>query len=228
MIAGDGQQMSAAETIVYVVDDDHRMREALRDLLLSCGLQASEFGSAAQYIRSEKPDLPACLILDMQLPDINGLDLQRRLAGTQHPPIVFISGHGDIPSSVSAMKAGAVDFLPKPFSRQQLLAAVEAAIALDRRRRAAATELQALRRRYDRLTPREREVLPLIIRGLMNKQAAAALAISQATLQIHRGQVMRKMGARSVSDLVRMSLKLGIEAEVQASLQEGEQHGTGQ
>jgi FixJ family two-component response regulator len=126
------------------------------------------------------------------------------------------------------MKAGAVDFLPKPFSRQQLLAAVEAAIALDRRRRAAATELQALRRRYDRLTPREREVLPLIIRGLMNKQAAAALAISQATLQIHRGQVMRKMGARSVSDLVRMSLKLGIEAEVQASLQEGEQHGTGQ
>jgi FixJ family two-component response regulator len=204
------QAMSTTESLVYVVDDDPRVREAVQDLLFSCGLEVVGFGSAADYMQHEKPDRPACLILDIELPGINGLDLQRRLAGTRHPPIVFITGYGDVPSSVRAMKAGAVDFLPKPFSPQQLLAAVDAAVGLDRQRRAAESELKAVRSRYDLLTPRERDVLPLIVAGFLNKQAAAELGISEVTLQIHRRNIMRKMAARSVSNLVRLSLKLGI------------------
>jgi len=213
MMQVEVQAVSMAEYIVYVVDDDSRMREALGDLLLSCGIQAISFGSAADYLKYDKPDRPACLVLDVELPDINGLDLQRHLAGTQHPPIVFITGHGDIPSSVQAMKAGAVDFLPKPFSQQQLLGAIEVAVTLDRKRRIAEQELSILRGRYAALTPRERDVLPLVVRGLLNKQVAAALGISEVTVQIHRGNIMRKMAARSLSDLVRMSLKLGIPAD---------------
>ena len=202
--------MSTAEYIVYVVDDDHRVREALEDLLLACGIHAIAFGSAADFTAYDKPDRPACLLLDIQLPDINGLDLQQQLAGTRHPPIIFITGHGDIPSTVQAMKAGAVDFLPKPVGQQQLLAAIEAAVARDRRERAAEQELKKLRGRYAVLTPREKELLPLVVRGVLNKQAAANLGISEVTVQIHRGNIMRKMTARSLSDLVRMSLKLGI------------------
>jgi len=213
--------MSTAEYIVYVVDDDHRVREALEDLLFACGVQVIGFGSAADYVAYDKPDWPACLILDIELPDINGLDLQRQLAGTRHPPIVFITGHGDIPSTVQAMKAGAVDFLPKPFSQQQLLAAIDVAVGLDRQRRAAEQELKTLRSRYAVLTPREKEVLPLVVRGVLNKQAAANLGISEVTVQIHRGNIMRKMTARSLSELVRMSLKLGIAADDGPSIPQG-------
>ncbi len=204
--------MKTPKHIVYVVDDDERVRESIDDLLQSCGIMVAAFGSAADYLRHEKPAIPACLILDIELPDINGLELQRRLLGVPHPPIVFITGHGDIPSSVRAMKAGAIDFLPKPFTPAQLLATVEAALALDRKRLAAETEVKALRDRYNVLTPREREVLPLVVLGLVNKQAAFSLGISEVTYQIHRGKIMRKMAAASVADLVRMSIKLGIPA----------------
>jgi FixJ family two-component response regulator len=196
--------------VVYVVDDDPAVREALTDLLASCRYNAQTFASGAEFIKMQKPSVAGCLILDIELPDINGLDLQRRLASETHPPIVFITGHGDIPSSVRAMKAGAMDFLPKPFTEAQLLAAVDSALAHDRKTRAASAELEELNARYATLTPRERESLPLSVSGLRNKQAAAVLGISLVTMQIHRGNIMRKMRARSISDLVRMAEKLRI------------------
>jgi FixJ family two-component response regulator len=201
--------MHGAAPIVYVVDDDPRMREALENLLGSFGFRVAAYGTAGDYLASERPDAPACLVLDIELPDINGLDLQQRLvdAGLQ---IVFITGHGDIPSSVRAMKAGAIDFLPKPFRDGDLVGAVENALARDRRAREAKAEQDLLRQRYERLTPREREALPLVVSGLLNKQAAAKLGISEVTMQIHRGNVMRKMAAASFSDLVRIAAKLGI------------------
>jgi FixJ family two-component response regulator len=199
-----------SDHIVYVVEDDHRVRAALDDLLASCGYNAQTFGSAAEFIAHARPSLPGCLVLDIELPDINGLELQRQLADQAHPPIVFITGHGDIPSSVRAMKAGAVDFLPKPFSEEQLLAAVNSALARDRKARTVNAELQRLRARHAMLTPRERETLRLIVSGLRNKQAAAVLGISLVTIQIHRGNIMRKMQAGSLSDLVRMSETLQI------------------
>jgi FixJ family two-component response regulator len=154
--------------------------------------------------------VPSCLILDVELPDINGLDLQRQIAEAEHPPIVFITGHGDIPSSVRAIKGGAVDFLTKPFSDADLMIAVGAAIAQDREARSARAELGMVRRRYLDLTPREREVLPLVVSGLLNKQAAAELGISEVMLQIHRRNVMQKMAAASLADLVRMAERLDI------------------
>jgi FixJ family two-component response regulator len=196
--------------VVYVVDDDDRIREALDELLASHGMRAIAFASAGDYVAADKPDLPACLVLDIELPDINGLELQRRIAAGEHPPIVFITGHGDIPSSVRAMKDGAVDFLPKPFGEADLIAAVEAAVALDRERRATRNERAELSRRYEALTPREREVLPLVVGGLLNKQAAAELGISEVTLQVHRRNVMHKMAATSLADLVRMAERLEI------------------
>jgi FixJ family two-component response regulator len=202
--------MTIDDHIVYIVDDDPRIREALTELLASHGMNAMAFGSAGDYIRAEKPDLPSCLVLDVELPDINGLELQRQIAEVDHPPVVFITGHGDIPSSVRAIKHGAVDFLTKPFSDADLMAAVHAAIALDRERRSAGAELGALRQRYLQLTPREREVLPLVVSGLLNKQAAAELGISEVTLQIHRRNVMQKMGAASLADLVRLAERLDI------------------
>jgi FixJ family two-component response regulator len=202
--------MNAPGQMVYVVDDDARVCEAVHDLLLSFGLHVTAFGSAAAFMAFARPDIPACLVLDIGLPDINGLDLQRRLAGSPHPPIVFITGQGDIPSSVRAMKEGAVDFLSKPFNAQQLLTAIETGLARDRHRRAAEAELSSLRIRYQSLTPREREVLPFMVYGLLNKLTAAELHISEVTLQIHRTNIMRKMGARSLPKLVRMSIKLGI------------------
>lgn len=168
------------------------------------------FASAAEYVRADKPDLPACLILDLELPGITGLELQRQLGEGEHPPIVFITGHGDIPSSVRAIKGGAVDFLTKPFSDADLMGAIDQAIALDRARRTEQTELLALRRRYDELTPRERDVLPLVVSGLLNKQAAAELGISEVTLQIHRRNVMHKMAAASLADLVRIAERLHV------------------
>ena len=198
--------------VVFIVDDDARIREALVELLESRGMRALAFGSAGEYMSAGKPDLPACLVLDVELPDINGLDLQGQLAGGDHPPIVFITGHGSIPSSVRAIKRGAVDFLTKPFSDRDLLAAIRSAIARDKDTRAGRAELTILRQRYLDLTPREREVLPLVVSGLLNKQAAAELGISEVTLQIHRRNVMQKMQAGSLADLVRFAEKLQISA----------------
>ena len=202
--------MTTDDHIVFIVDDDARLREALSELLDSHGIRAAAFGSANEYISADKPDVPACLILDVELPDINGLDLQRQISKGDHPPIVFITGHGDIPSSVQAIKHGAVDFLTKPFSDADLMAAIQAAIAEDRERRSARAELGVLKQRYRELTPREREVLPLVVSGLLNKQAAAELGISEVTLQIHRRNVMQKMAASSLADLVRIAERLEI------------------
>jgi FixJ family two-component response regulator len=200
--------MIGHDHIVFVIDDDIRIQEALEELLASHGIHAFVFGSAGEYIDAEKPDIPSCLVLDVELPDINGLDLQRQIAEGDHPPIVFITGHGDIPSSVSAIKQGAVDFLTKPFSDGDLMTAVRAAIAQDRQQRSQRADLDLLRQRYARLTPREREVMPLVVSGLLNKQAAAELGISEVTLQIHRRKVMQKMAAASLADLVRIAERL--------------------
>lgn len=204
--------------IVFVVDDDFRVREALSSLLASVGLRVAAFGSAAEFLESEKPDSPGCLVLDLQLPGTSGLELQQELAAADGPPIVFITGHGDIPSSVRAMKAGAIEFLPKPFGERELLQAIDAAIARDREMRQKRLELAELQRHYALLTPREREVLTFVVAGLANKQTAAELGTSEITIGVHRGQVMRKMAARSLAELVRMADKLGI-AHVTGSAQ---------
>jgi len=201
---------STQDHIVFVVDDDQRIRESLCELLSALDIRAVAFGTAAAYIAHAKPDLPACLILDVELPDIKGLDLQTTLADGNHAPIVFVTGRGDIPASVRAMKAGAVDFLTKPFREADLLRAVHAAIAQDREARRKRAEIAVLRQRLDSLTPREREVLPLVVSGLLNKQAAGRLGISETTLQIHRSSIMRKMETASLADLVRATAALEI------------------
>jgi len=200
--------MTSDDPIVFVVDDDHRVREALCSLIASAGLRVAAYGSAPEFLEAEKPDAPACLVLDLQLPGSSGLELQRELAESSGPPIIFITGHGDIPSSVRAMKAGAIEFLPKPFGDQELLAAIDAALALDRKGRRERAELAELQKHYTLLTPREREVLPFVVAGLANKQTAAELGTSEITIGVHRGQIMRKMGARSLAELVRMADKL--------------------
>jgi FixJ family two-component response regulator len=197
--------------MVFVVDDDVRVRDALSSLLASAGLDVAVFASAAEFLDADKLDAPACLVLDLELPDINGLELQRELADRQAPPIVFVTGHGDIPSSVRAMKAGAVEFLSKPFGDQELLAAIDEAIALDRTEQSKRSERSELQRRYDRLTAREREVLTFVVAGFANKQTAGELGTSEITIGVHRGQIMRKMGARSLAELVRSTDKLGIQ-----------------
>jgi FixJ family two-component response regulator len=202
--------MNSPDHLVLVVDDDYRVREALQSLLAACDLRAVLFRSAAEYIAYPRPNVPACLILDVELPDINGLDLQQQIADGNHPPIIFITGHGDIPSSVRAIKAGALDFLTKPYSADELLGLVHAALAQDQERRVKHADLDRLQRRLQSLTPRERDVLPLVVSGLLNKQAAAHLGISEVTFQIHRTNVMRKMEADSLPDLVRMAGSLDI------------------
>jgi FixJ family two-component response regulator len=202
--------MTSTDHVVLIVDDDHRVREALLELLSASNLKSLAFGSAREYMAHPKPEVPACLILDVELPDINGLDLQQQISGQYHPPIIFITGHGDIPSSVRAMKGGAIDFLTKPFGDTELLRLVHTALGLDQEARAKQAELGRLERRYQSLTPRERDVLPLVVGGLLNKQAAAHLGISEVTLQIHRTSVMKKMEADSFADLVRMAAMLGI------------------
>jgi FixJ family two-component response regulator len=196
--------------IVFIVDDDPQIREALSMLLSSFDMRAITFGSAAEYMAYPKPDIAACLVLDVELPDINGLDLQRQIAQGDHPHIVFITGHGDIPSSVRAIKTGAVDFLTKPFKEADLMGAINAALAENRDARQKRAGLADLQQRLSRLTPRERDVLPLVVSGLLNKQAAAELGISEITLQIHRSKIMKKMGAASLPELVRMAGTLEI------------------
>jgi FixJ family two-component response regulator len=202
--------MTTEEPIVFIVDDDHRVREALCELLMSLGFRALGFGSAAEYIAFPRPDQLACLVLDVKLPDIDGLEFQEQMADGDHPPIVFITGHGDIPSSVRAIKRGAVDFLAKPFGESEFIEAINVAVGQDRISRLGRAELAKLQQRLSCLTPREREVLPLVASGLLNKQAAAELGISEVTLQIHRGRIMRKMEAASLADLVRIAEKLEI------------------
>ena len=200
--------MTPERPIVFVVDDDHRVREALSRLLSAAGLAVAAFGSATEFLQSEKPDAPSCLILDLQMPGIGGLELQKQLAAGDAPPIVFLTGHGDIPSTVRAMKAGAVEFLSKPVGEEDLLRAIDSAFSLDREARRKRSELAELQRRYAALTPREREVLPLVVAGFANKQSAGDLGIAENTIAVHRGQIMRKMGAHSLAELVRMADKL--------------------
>jgi FixJ family two-component response regulator len=202
--------MNLGDFIVFIVDDDARMREALSELLESLGWRAVAFGSAGEYMSHPRPALPACLILDVELPDINGLDVQKQISAADHPPIVFLTGHGDIPSSVRAIKDGAVDFLTKPFTERKLVEAIQSAVERDRAARQERAELEILRQRLASLTPREREVLPLVVSGLLNKQAAAELGISEVTLQIHRSKIMQKMEVASLADLVRIAERLQI------------------
>jgi FixJ family two-component response regulator len=202
---------ASGEPIVFIVDDDVPFREALFRLFRTVGLRAEVFGSAAELFGGALPDAPSCLVLDVRLPGLSGLDIQEELGKTGiHIPIVFMTGHGDIPMSVEAMKAGAVDFLTKPFRDQDMLDAVVKAIERDRRRREREKATAALKANFATLTPREREVMTLVTTGLMNKQVAAEVGLSEITVKIHRGNVMKKMGAKTLADLVRMAESLGI------------------
>jgi len=200
--------------MVFVVDDDPLVRESLQDLLNSAGFTVRTFGSASEFIRSKRPDVAACLILDVQLPDRSGLDLQTELVKSAiEIPIVFLTGHGDIAMSVQAMKAGAVEFLTKPFHKEPLFNAVKEALARDGEDRKQRSDTLELRRRLETLTPRERQVLALVVTGLLNKQIAGELGTTDMTVKAHRGRVMRKMGAGSLADLVRMAEKLKISSQ---------------
>jgi len=200
-----------AEALVFVVDDDASLRTSLQDLLESVGLRVAACASAQEFLRCPPPEGPSCLVLDVRLPGLSGLELQQRLAsGDLALPIIFITGHGDIPMSVQAMKAGAVDFLSKPFRDQDLLDAVHEALARDRAARAQRVERAALRRRFEALTPRQRDVMARMVVGLLNKQIAGELGTSEATVKTHRKQVMAKMRAESLADLIRIADQLGL------------------
>ena len=199
--------------VVFVVDDDASVRKALANLLCSVGLKVQTFGTAQEFLSSERPDAPGCLVLDARLPGLSGLDLQRQLAEAKiQLPIIFITGHGDIPMSVDAMKAGAVEFLTKPFREQVLLDAIQQAVERDRAAYAQRAALAELRGRYQSLTPREQEIMVLVVRGLMNKQIAGELGTTEATVKVHRAKVMHKLRADSLADLIRMAEKLGLPA----------------
>jgi FixJ family two-component response regulator len=203
--------VNAAAPITFVVEDDPSVRRALGRLLKSAGYRMLAFPSAEEFLRHPLPDGPACAILDVELPGVNGLELQRALAEKEAGlPVVFITGHGDIPMTVQAMKGGAVDFLPKPFNNQDLLAAVQQALARGERARQEAAETAALRARARALSPREREVLALVVGGMLNKQVGHQLGVTEKTVKVHRAQVMHKMGADSLAELVRMAARLGI------------------
>jgi FixJ family two-component response regulator len=200
-----------AQPVVFVVDDDDSMRRALSNLIRSVGLQAETFATAADFLAVKLPDAPCCLILDIRLPGLSGLDFQAKLASAKiEVPIIFITAHGDIPMSVRAMKAGAIEFLTKPFRDQDLLDAIQAAIERDRMRREGEKMISILRNKFETLTPREQEVMACVTGGLMNKQIAAEIGVTENTIKVHRGNVTKKMGARSVAELVRMADILGV------------------
>jgi FixJ family two-component response regulator len=200
-----------ADAIVLVIDDDSSMREALDGLLRSVGLRVKVFGSTAELMRSDLPNVPSCLVLDIRLPGVSGLEFQVELAAAGiHIPIIFMTGHGDIPMSVQAMKAGATDFLTKPFRQQEMIDAVSRALTADRQRRSEQKTVSELRLLYETLTVREREVIALVSSGLRNKRIAADLGVSEITVKVHRLHVMRKMQARSLADLVRIADALGL------------------
>lgn len=204
---------STDQPIVFVVDDDASMRQALARLLQSVQLRVEVFASPQEFLQSERPNVPSCLVLDIRLPGLSGLDFQAELAKADiRVPIVFITGHGDIPMSVRAMKAGAVDFLAKPFRDQDLLDAVTAAIQRDQKRREHENAMTDLRAHFSSLTPREREIMALVASGLMSKQIAAEVGLSEITVKVHRSHLMKKMGARSVADLVRMAGALEVKS----------------
>ena len=201
--------MDEQKAKVFVVDDDEAVRDSLQSLIRSAGLSVETFASAQQFLANANSDEPSCLVLDVRLPGLNGLDLQRRLSESKiETPIVFITGHGDIPMSVRAMKAGAVEFLTKPFRDEDLLDAIQQALELDRVTRRQQAQLADVHDRYESLTPREREIMGLVVSGKLNKQVAAQLGLSEITVKVHRGQIMHKMQADSFADLVRMSEKL--------------------
>jgi FixJ family two-component response regulator len=200
-----------ADAVVFVVDDDSSVREAIKSLISLVGLRVETFETAQEFLQSKRPDVPGCVVLDVELPGLSGLDLQRELAAHGVKlPIIFITGHGDIPTSVRAMKAGALEFLTKPFHDQDLLDAIRQALERDRAARRHSKEIAELRERFDALTSREREVMSLVVAGLLNKQIAAELGISEVTVKIHRGRVMNKMGVQSLAELVRMTERLEI------------------
>ena len=206
--------MGEQQPVVFVIDDDPSVRDALAGLLRSVGLEVQSFVSAQEFLQSKRPDAPGCLVLDVRLPGRSGLDFQRELAESGiHLPIVFITGHGDIPMSVRAIKAGAIEFLTKPFHDQELLDAIQLGIERDRSRRRDAAATARLHQRFASLTPREREIMGLVVSGRMNKQIASDLGVSEITVKVHRGQVMRKMRAQFLAELVRMADRLGLPPE---------------
>ena len=214
--------MATAKPIVFIVDDDAWVRESLETLIRDEGLQPETFASAREFLDRPRVSTPSCLVLDISLPGLNGLELQKRVAAERTDmPIIFITGHGDIPMSVGAMKAGAVEFLTKPFNDEVLLAAIREALERSRMALAQEAEMQELRERYASLTPRERDVMALVVSGLLNKQVAGDLGITESTVKAHRGQVMQKMKANSVADLVKMTARLHQRATTKHSMSAG-------
>jgi RNA polymerase sigma factor (sigma-70 family) len=202
--------MTERQPIVFIVDDDASVREALKSLIRSVGLHVELFGSATEFLETQRPDAPSCLVLDVRLPGISGLDLQHRLADANvHIPIIIITGHGDIPMSVRAMKAGAIEFLTKPFRDQDLLDAIQIALERNRTRRQREAEMAVLRERFESLGPRERDVVTKVVSGMLNKQIADEIGIAENTVKVHRSRAMEKMQAQSLADLVKMVERLG-------------------
>jgi len=203
--------VTEADALVFVIDDDAAMRRSLENLIRSVGLRVEAFASAQDFLSIKREDVPGCLVLDVRLPGLSGLDLQKRMTEADiEIPIIFITGHGDIPMSVQAMKAGAVEFLSKPFRDQELLDAIQQALERDLKSREQRAEVEVLSSRFDLLTPREREVMPLLVAGLLNKQIAAELGASETTVKIHKHHVMEKMRAGSLAELVRIADRIGI------------------